>query len=155
MPISETAKTILEYVKENGGKLTGGIVKSELGLKDSEFKSAKGELKTYGLVELGRGRGGTITYIEGVPLPTEAPKRSRSEILADAREEREAKSRQAKKYKKIISDVLEKAAQDYPQLHEDNLLEFDSAVLNEGIAYVRLWDEGHNKATTVGYYIDD
>lgn len=151
MSISETAKSILDYVKEEG-KVSGGNVKSDLGLKDSEFKKAKDELKTYGLVELGRGRGGTLTHVEGVPLPTEAPKRSRSEMLADAREEKAAKSKQSKKNKKMVEDGLKQANKDYPK--HAGIIEFDSISLKDGIVYIRLWDEGKTKASTVGYYVD-
>jgi hypothetical protein len=147
MPISDTAKDVLEYLKENGPKLSGGVVKDGLSIKDSEFRKAKDELKTYGLVELGRGRGGTLSYIEGVPLPTEAPKRSRAEIMAAAREEKEAKSKQLKKYRKMVEKGLEKAKEDYP----DKDLEFDAINLKEDIVFVRLWDKG--RADVVGYYV--
>lgn len=149
MALTDTSKQVLEYVKKNGGKLSGGIIKGELGLKDSEFKKAKTELKQYGLVELGRGRGGTITVVEGVPVPEETPKRTRAEIMADAREEKEAKKRENKKHKKMVEIGLEKASKDYP----DSVLEFDSVNLKEEIVFVRLWNEGKTKAEVVGYYV--
>lgn len=146
MPISDTAKSVLDFVKENG-KVSGGTVKDCLSLKNSEFIEAKNELKTYGLVEVGRGRGGTITHVEGVPLPTEAPKRSRAEILADAREEKAEKKREQQKYKQRIDEAIKKATKSYP----DNTIELDFYSPNEDIVWVRLWDKGHTKAKVIGY----
>jgi hypothetical protein len=111
--MTDDAEKILAFVKENG-KCSGGTIKDALSLKDSEYRKAKDELSTAGVVTLGRGRGGTMEAIDGATPPPEPKKLSKAEIMAGAREEKEAKSKVQKFHQKIKEYGRQVADKNFP-----------------------------------------
>lgn len=109
------AQKVFEYL-EGKGKVSGGTVKADLDLKDSEWRKVKDELKEAGVVTTGRGRGGTITRIDGAEPPAEATKKlSKTEIMAAAREEKVAKSKVMKFHQEIKEYGEKIAAEKFPE----------------------------------------
>lgn len=109
--ISDNAKIIFDLLPDDGEALTGNQIKEQIEFGAESFKNAKKELKEAGCVTLGRGRGGSVKKIVGAELPKAAPKLSRSELMAAAREEKVAKSKQQKQIdetKKLVEDIVSK-----------------------------------------------
>lgn len=97
-----------------GTKVSGGKIKDRVQLSDLDYKAAKKELKQANLVELGKGRGGTIIRLEDAELPDEPATKSPEEILEIAREVKQEKSRAQKQLDKTKAAVLEAGHRLYP-----------------------------------------
>lgn len=121
MNISTDARRVFNLLPADGRRLSGIKVKDSLTLGSIEFKKAKRELKAEGLIELGKGRGGTLGRVEGAELP-EAPEEERKptieENLAHAREEKAAKSKYQKDLDALKDHVKSVGERRFPEADE-------------------------------------
>lgn len=148
--MNEYAEKIYNHLK-NVGKVSGGNVKAALDLSDTEYKKGKNELKENGLVELGRGRGGTIQLIEGAEIPEEPKKPSKSDIMKIAREEKQATSNAQKHRDRIRAKALEDAEAEFPDSGE---IQIQVADVDSGKVYVTVWNETNERAVVKERYVD-
>lgn len=153
--MNEITARVFNYLKDSGldVKLSGGTVKDALGLKDSEYRAAKSELKEAGVVTLGRGRGGTISLVEDAEPPAEPKKLSKAEIMAGAREEKEAKGKQEKFHARVFEYGRKVAEDKFP----DNKTEVHivKADHQNGWAEFHVWVWSGRKAKVFGGYYDE
>lgn len=91
--ISDQAKRVFDLLPQDGSKISGIKVKDKLTLSALDYQKAKDELRAEGLVELGKGRGGTIGRVEGVETPEVVTKKTKEESLEIAREEKAARTK--------------------------------------------------------------
>jgi DNA-binding transcriptional regulator YhcF (GntR family) len=145
MDISLTplAQNIYNYLPTDGSGVSGGKVKEHLAEGNTkpspdEFKKAKQELKEAGLVELGRGRGGTLKRRTDVEAPAPIEKKSKEELLEIAREEKTRKNRA----QKAIDDQREFISQDVArklEVHPEQVRAFPE-LPDMTTAIVEVWD---------------
>lgn len=127
---------IFRYLKQVGGKASGGQVREALDLRRTEFDSAKQELKEAGTIILGRGRGGTITLVDGAEAPKEKPKKSKADIARGASESRQANIRIRAERDKIANKALEIAEKEFPDADKLEV----QVWTDWGKCYVTVWE---------------
>src|SRR5258708_4686213 len=119
-------KEVLDLLKANGGKMSGGQVTKQLNIDPDDWKVLKTALKDEGHVELGRGRGGTLSLTGNDSAVVESVSKADSEEdiakkrannMAIARESKKRQSKEAQRNKEIIDDALERARKDFPDYH--------------------------------------
>ncbi len=138
LTMNDIAEKIFEYLPEDGSKVSGGQIKKDLEISAKDFKAAKSFLKGKGVVEVGRGRGGTISRIAS-EIPEEK-KLSKAEIMAMAREEKEAKSKAAKRAKRIRAEALSRHSDTFPDASDI------IPTLSDHYVYLEVQDgAGHSK----------
>lgn len=111
----DISKQILDYLPDDGSKVSGGMVRDALELSKTDFTAAKQELRAAGMIETGRGRGGTLRLIIGATPPAEPKKLSKAEIMAGAREAKEANKQENKKNEAIKENAMAAARKEHPK----------------------------------------
>lgn len=148
--MTDDAKKVLELINKDGSKTLGSYLRESSGLGPESFKKAKYELRELGLVELGRGRGGSVSLIVGAKIPEEPHKMSQGEKLAIAREVKVNNSRQKLKNEKITNYLATKLSEELGVKEERlNVLYGPGSSKN----YVEVWDKNRRNAKV--YRIQD
>lgn len=143
--ISNDARTLFNAIPVEG-KISGAKAMEATGLGTPAYKAAKTELKKLKYIELGKGRGGTINRVEGVELPDAPKKKSKEEILEEAREVKAEKSRAQKKLDETKASVLAAAERLHPDAEKLVL------GLSDGSWYVEVWNNNAGKVHFVPEY---
>lgn len=87
------AQRLIAALPKDGSKISGGTIKDRLGIGTIEYGQAKKELKEEGFVELGKGRGGTISLTDKGKTYTPPKVTTLEERLEVAREVKAEKSK--------------------------------------------------------------
>lgn len=115
--MNNETEQVFDYLKGKG-KVSGGTVRSDLELSRTQWTKIKLELAELGLVELGRGRGGTIKLLTD-EKPPEEKKISKAERMAHAREEKESRSKEQKNLDKKRERMFRLAQLKFPDVEID------------------------------------
>lgn len=141
------ATTLLEGLPKDGSKVSGGTIRDRLNLSTIEYGQAKKQLKEEGLVELGRGRGGTIRLTEKGQGFEPPKKKTKEESLEIAREEKQARTRDQREW-----DALrERAEQVGWERHPD--ADRIEPHFYAGDWYVEVWShQGHRGSAFTDFF---
>lgn len=93
--LSASAQSLYDALPEDGSMLSGGKLRLAVVMSNTEFDEAKAELRASGLVEVGRGRGGTFGRL--TEASTESPQDEEPKV--PTLQERAAIAREAKTVK--------------------------------------------------------
>lgn len=150
--MDDNAQKILDVLPEDGSKISGGQVLDKVDLSKSEFKKGKEWLRDNGMVELGRGRGGTISRIVGAVAPPEPKKLSKAEVMKIAREERQSKSRIRKQRDRLAEKALKEAEKEFPDATEITIQVWN---VDLGMCYAYIWEgkKGSRRGGVKAYYV--
>lgn len=132
--ISDNARKLFNALPPEG-KVGGMSIRDRAGLSAHDFRLAKLELRDAGLVELGRGRGGSLGRIDGAELPPEPKKPSVEERLADAREIKAERSKAQRERDALREHVIEVGRRHFPDAKE-----IIPGLYGNGW-YIEVWDD--------------
>lgn len=132
--MTDNSQKVFNVLPTDGSKMSGGKIKERLSLSSVDFDAAKKELKEAGLVTLGRGRGGTMSRVEGAEAPEIEIEKTPSDRLEVAREVKRDKSRRQREIDRTKAQVLEVGRRRYP--YADEL----KVGLYNGEWYVEVWE---------------
>ena len=106
------------------------------------------------MIEVGRGRGGTIARIVGAEAPPEAKKLTKAEIMQIARDERESKSRIQRERDNIANKAEKEARKEFPDASEITIQVWN---IDIGMCYAYIWfgKPGNRTGRVKDYYITD
>ena len=143
---TDIAITVFEALPADGSKISGGKLKDITGLNTTQVQDAKAELKEAGLIVLGRGRGGTLSRVEGATV--ERPvKKTKEEALEIAREEKSAKSKAQRELDALKVAVVAAGERLFPE----GTIERPGLYGNEWYVEVSYTDEDGKARTKVAF----
>lgn len=129
MELSKEAQKILKILPEDGSFLGGMHIRKATKMPNGKFKIAKAELKEAGLVQLGRGRGGSVARIEGVEAPAPKKKLSKNELMAKARAAKEENEKMRKgdrdHHNRLVAFCLREVRKMFPFTKENQIDVYD------------------------------
>lgn len=137
----ELAESILEWLPDNGEKISGGNIRDKFSLSRKEWTEVKTYLSDAGVIELGRGRGGTVKKLDD-ELPPEPKKLTKEEMAAIAREAKEERSRAQKQRDGIRQSALELGQEKF---QDATKIEVQVWNVDTGKCYLTVWKEKEAK----------
>lgn len=141
MALSDLAQRIYDRLPEDCTKAGGITLQRELEISKVEYQKGRDELKAEGLVVSGAGRGGSLGRVEG--KEPEA-KKTKTEALEIAREEKGARSRAKKEHEKQIELIIDYFAKEgYPIDRRD-------ISFSDGRPVAAVWDADGKRASMYG-----
>lgn len=130
--VSDNARKLFKALPAEG-KVGGITIREKVGLSMGEFRIAKVELKNAGLIELGKGRGGSLGRVEGAELPPEPKKADPVKRMAHAREAKQELSRAQRERDELREAAIKWGWKNYPEADDIQ------AGFYDGSWYVEVW----------------